>query len=134
MARPRDLARPAAGAFLRELRNLASGADYPVVGQAAVRAWFHAHGWRKKNGDELTWDRLLDLQWRAGEPFGWHTPAIGMHRGQPVSTHLLLLRWAMVHGEKFGPPTTQHWVPALSSIRARRARASTRAALSRDRS
>jgi hypothetical protein len=128
MARTRDLARPDAKAFLDELRALAPQLEYPVVGQDAIRQWFHAHGFRRRNGEPLSWGQLLDMQRRAGEPWGWHSPAIGVHRGRPVSSHLLLLRWAMVHAEKFGPPTTEHWRPAPRTLRARR---STRAAQSR---
>lgn len=125
MGKPRDLTRPASSAFLIELRHLARRSDCPVVGQPAIRAWFYAHGFRKRNDvDELSWSQLLDMQRRAGEPWGWHSPAIGVHRGRPISTHLLLLRWCMIHGEKFGPPTTQHWVPAPRTLRARRSRRS----------
>lgn len=122
MARPRDLQRPPAGTFLRELRRLARRADYPVVGQAAIREWFHVHGYKKRDGETLSWSQLLDMQRRAGVPWGWHTPAIGVHRGMPISTHLLLLHWCMVQGEKFGPATTAGWVPAPRTVRQRRSR------------
>lgn len=99
MARTRDLQRPPSGTLLHELRRLARRADYPVRGQAQMKLWFHQHGWHKKNGDVLSWAQLLDMQRRCGEPFGWHTPSRGKFRGEPISTHLLLLRWCMVHGE-----------------------------------
>lgn len=120
MPRLPDLDRPPPRQFLDELRALAPGADYPVVGRDAIRAWFFAHGFRRRNGTELSWDQLLEMQRRCGQPWGWHAPAIGMHRGKPVSSHLLLLRWAVVQAEKLGPPTTRHWVPSERTLRARR--------------
>lgn len=126
MASRRDLARPESRVFWLELRRLAKRADYPVVGREAILAWFHAHGFTRRDGSPVSWNQVLDWQWRCGEPMGWHSPAIGAHRGKPVSTHLLLLRWCMVQAEKLGPPTTQHWVPAPRAVRARRQCAGTR--------
>lgn len=120
MARTRDLQRPPAGTFLRELRRLARRADYPVVGQAQIQLWFHRHGYKKRDGSVLSWAVILDMQRRVGEPFGWHTPGVGRYRGQPISTHLLLLHWCMCHGEAFGG-RSEHWRPAPRTARAQRA-------------
>jgi hypothetical protein len=125
MGRGRDLARPKAVAFLRELRRLAPRADYPVVGQPALRAWFHEHGFRRRSGAPLSWDQLKAMQRRCGVPWGWHCPAIGLHRGRPVSSHLLLLHWCMVQGEKLGPPRTEHWQPSEATRRQRAGKSST---------
>lgn len=125
MARTRDLKRPASPAFLDELRRLARRADYPVKGQVQLKHWFHQHGWTRRDGGVLSWAVILDMQRRCGEPFGWHTPSRGRYRGVPVSSHLLLLYWAMVHGEKFGPATSEHWRPSPRTERARRAQGGT---------
>lgn len=122
MPRRPDIARPEPRVFLEELRHLAPLADYPIDGHEAIRAWLHAHGFRRRNGEPLSWRQILDWQTRCGEPFGWHTPAIGLHRGRPFSTHLLLLRWCMVQAEKLGPPWSSGHAPAPRSERRRRQR------------
>ena len=122
MGRRPDVARPEPRAFADELRALAPHADYPVDGQVEIREWFYDHGFRRRDGTPLSWGQLKDMQRRCGQPWGWHTPAIGVHQGRPFSTHLLLLRWAMVQAEKLGPPWSCHWEPAPRTQRLRRQR------------
>jgi hypothetical protein len=83
-----------------------------LEGRDAIRQWLAKHGFKRRNGDPLSWEQVLDMEHRVGERLHLQRPAIGRHNGLVWSTHLLLLRWAVVNWEKLTPPTHPGWVPA----------------------
>jgi hypothetical protein len=98
--------------LLAELRGLAPQADYVRDGREAIRQWLAEHGCRKRNAEPLSWDQVLGLEYRGGERLHLQRPASGRHPGLVWSTHLLMLRWCVVHWVKFSPPSVPGWVPA----------------------
>ncbi len=117
--RQRELERPNYRTILARLRSLCPRVDRPVVGQDAIVAWFTHYGFRGPYGRPLTWEHVRAWQWRCGEPFAFHRPAIGRMRGSPVSTHCLLLAWCMTQAAKLGPMWSRHWAPSPRTKRAR---------------
>jgi hypothetical protein len=137
MARPRTLDPPSPAQFFKELRLVLAKvggkaavreAMRPLLGREAILAALHAHGFRRIDGSSITWDTLLSWQRRTGEPFLIHVNARGLHPGPPLTTLLLLLRWAWVQSPKLAPPWSPTWVPGERAVRKRRANGSRRTA------
>jgi hypothetical protein len=137
MPRPRTLDPPNARKFFDQLKEVlkhlggkhaVQEAMRPLLGREAILAALHAHGFRRIDGSSITWDTLLSWQRRTGEPFLIHVNARGLHPGPPLTTLLLLLRWAWVQSPKLAPPWAPTWVPGERALRKRRANGSRRTA------
>lgn len=86
--------------------------DYPLVGREAITEWLVRHGfatWRKGKWHAPAWRTVRDWNARSGG-FMFHTPARGTLFGRPVSTHYLMLAWALSASQALGPPWSAYSV------------------------
>jgi hypothetical protein len=109
--RGREPVPPAYRSVVRALRGwFPLENDYPLVGKAAITDWLVRHGFLTIRKKPPTWDTVLDWQARTGHSM-FRTPSWGPYRGQPVSTHYLMLAWALAKSVGLGPSWSDYYQP-----------------------